>query len=173
MDLERLFDLVEDAAEPAAAGSEIIASGFWSASRMMSSSGRKRLIVLASSRPLSPGASLGRGGRVDRTLLQQRHVARRLEGKAVVDHHRLEVGVEDHGERRVLERADEHRLVDELVLGGAPQRICWTCAGQREAASASRTTPRRGFAPVSPARSASRAPGRGVVLRLPFPASLR
>ena len=53
-------------------------------------------------------------------VLEQRHVARGFVGEAVVDHHRLEVGVEDHGERRVFERADEHRLVDELVLG-APQ----------------------------------------------------
>ena len=64
------------------------------------------------------GAVLQRGGQPRRQqFLEQRHVARGFIGEAVVNHHRLEVGVEDHGQRGVFERADEHRLVDELVLG--------------------------------------------------------
>ena len=88
----------------------------------MSSSGRKRLTSFASITPSAPAArSFSVGGQPGgQQALEQRHVARGFVGEAVVDHHRLEVGVEDHGERRVLERADEHRLVDELVLG-APQ----------------------------------------------------
>ena len=53
-------------------------------------------------------------------LAQQRHVVLRRDGEAVEDHHRLELAVEDHGEKRVLEAADDHRLVDHLVLD-APQ----------------------------------------------------
>ena len=56
---------------PAAAGSEMIASGFVSASRMMSSSGRKRFTTFASIRPSSPAARSfsSTDSREDSTLL--------------------------------------------------------------------------------------------------------
>ena len=53
-------------------------------------------------------------------LAQHRHRVLRGVPEAVADHDRLEIGVEDHGEHRVLEAADHDRLVDELVLD-APQ----------------------------------------------------
>ena len=122
VDLERLLDLVEDAADPV--GRRIRQN------RVGLRVGEQDDVELGSE-PLDDlrqrHAEVGRrtilrvkGQPGGQHALEQRHVSRGRVGKAVVDHHGLEVGVEDHRQRRVLERADEHRLVDERVLR-APQ----------------------------------------------------
>lgn len=48
-----------------------------------------------------------------------------------MNHHRLEIRVEDHGQHRVLERT-EHGLVDDCVRGAPQLPDLLPCAGQRE-----------------------------------------
>ncbi len=107
-------------------------------------------------------------GRQD--LFQQRNVARRRVGKALVDHHRLEVGVEDDTERRVFERADEHGLVNELVLRAAQLPhlldVCGPARGRRRRDEEDLEVWLRGRLPHRGRHHALRR--RRVVLRLPL-----
>ena len=170
MDLERLLDLVEDAAEPGGRrvredrvgllvgeqdDVEIRAEALHEL-RQHHAVGARRAVLQLGGQP---------GGQ---QVLEQRHVARGFVGEAVVDHHRLEVGVEDHGERRVFERADEHRLVDELVLG-TPQLPDLLGVGRPARRRRRRHEQHLEVGPRAPppsSRPASRAPGWRVVFRL-------
>ena len=53
-------------------------------------------------------------------VAQQRHVVLRWHRYAVEDHDGLDLAVQDRGEHRILDAADEHRLVNHRVLD-APQ----------------------------------------------------
>ena len=119
VDLERLLDLVEDAAEPGGRRVREDRVGLLVGEQDDVELRPEALHELRQHQAVGAcRAVLQLGGQPGgQQVLEQRHVVRGFVGEAVVDHDRLEVGVEDHGERRVLERADEHRLVDELVLG--------------------------------------------------------
>ena len=119
VDLHRLLDLVEDAAKAGRRRVREDRVGLPVGEQDDVQVGAEALHQLGQREAVGAGRAIRQLGGQARgeQVLEQRHVARGFVGEAVVDHHRLEVGVEDHGERRVLERADEHRLVDELVLG--------------------------------------------------------
>ena len=105
VDLERLLDLVEHAAQ--AHGRRVrddrVGLGVGEQEhvelRAMTLDFRQRQAVV--SRPATSAVDRQPGGE---HASEQRRVVRRRVGEAVVDHHRLQLRVEHHGEDRVLER---------------------------------------------------------------------
>ncbi len=107
--------------------------------------------------------------------VHQRHVVLRGHRDSVKDHHRLDLAVHDRGEKRVLDAADQHRLVDHGVLD-APQAANFP--GNLRPARSRRRSHEQGLEvrPVSVVAIAKcgRQPLRrrvvGIVRRLPFTA---
>ena len=108
----------------------------------MSSSGRKFLIAFASAVASAPGA-MSSGSTLTwrrEELLQVRHVVARRELEAVDDHHGLQVVVDDHGQRGVLEAADLDQLVDGRRLRRGAGAACRRARAPRSTGSLGVTT---------------------------------
>ena len=122
VDLQRLLDAVEDAADVArhlgvagdlthvAPGQEIhVQLGTDALQRA-----RQLRALLLDGRAVRLRSELAR-----EQLVQDRRVVLRRERKAVIDHDGLDTPVEQRGQQRVLEAADDDALVHELILGPA------------------------------------------------------
>ena len=119
VDLERLLDLVEDAAD--VTGRRGIAGDLLHVAPAQQVDVELRADALE--RGGQPGPVLLRRARVGvqsrlrrEQFAQDGRVVPGRERKSVADHHGLDGAVEQRGEERVLEAADHDALVDELIL---------------------------------------------------------
>ena len=121
MNLERFLDLIEDAADSGGGRVGQDGVGLLVGEQDDVEIGPEALDQFCQHHTISACRAILQLGRQPgrQQVLEQGQVTRGFVGEAVVDHHRLEIGVEDHGERRVFKRADEHRLVHKLVFGTA------------------------------------------------------